>query len=175
MTQNDKKIYLTLYLRNCTSQQLWFLVHMCKMMISSAIFLKFFQNSNFSGFSKFINECEKEIPHLLHMCVILLSMLTICNAFFCILEIDKKKLKKLFKAVMTCTFTLWLLNCFWLLKFKMMITPDAFFIFFWKFWFSGFLRGGIRAKNDPKWQKNLSHSVSQKLYLTAIVVFGTHV
>ena len=44
---------------------LWFLVHMCKMMISPAIFLfyffLFFQNSEFLGFSKFINKCQKEI------------------------------------------------------------------------------------------------------------------
>ena len=54
-----KKI-LTLYIRNCTSW-LWFLVHICKMMISSAIFFSFFQNSDFLGFSKFINKCQKEI------------------------------------------------------------------------------------------------------------------
>ena len=34
------------------------------------------------------------------------------------------------------------------------------------FWFSGLLEGGgKRAKNGPKWQKILSHSVSQELYL----------
>ena len=40
---------------------LWFLVHVCKMMISPAIFFLFFQKSDFSGFSKFINKCQKEI------------------------------------------------------------------------------------------------------------------
>ena len=40
---------------------LWFLLHMCKIMISPAIFFSFFQYSAFSGFSKFINKCQKEI------------------------------------------------------------------------------------------------------------------
>ena len=42
-------------------KRLLFLVHMCKMMISSVIFFSFFQNSDFSGFSNFINKCQKEI------------------------------------------------------------------------------------------------------------------
>ena len=52
-----------------------------------------------------------------------------------------------------------------------MTSPDAFFIFS-KFWFSRLLggwgvgwRGGYRAGNGPNWQKNLSHSASQELYL----------
>ena len=46
-----------------------------------------------------------------------------------------------------------------------MTSPDAFFIF-WKFWFSGLLgRECKRAKNGPKWQIILSHSLSQELYL----------
>ena len=65
MAQNDIKI-----LSNSVSQELyfiwlWLLAHMCKMMISSAIFFFFFffffQNSDFSGFSKFISKCQKEI------------------------------------------------------------------------------------------------------------------
>ena len=61
MAQNDKRI-----LSNSVSQELyfiwlWFLVHMCKMMISPAIFFQFFQNSDFWGFSKFVNKCHKEI------------------------------------------------------------------------------------------------------------------
>ena len=66
IAQNDKKIP-----SNSVSQKLyfiwlWLLVHMCKMVISAAIFFfffffSFFQNSDFSGFSKFINKCQKEI------------------------------------------------------------------------------------------------------------------
>ena len=49
-------------------------------------------------------------------------------------------------------FIIWL--CFLLHNFKMMTSPDAFFILS-KFWFSGLLGGGgKRAKNSPKWQKN---------------------
>ena len=44
----QKKLALTLYLKNDTSYDL-FLIHMCKIMISPAIFL-FFQNSDFLGF-----------------------------------------------------------------------------------------------------------------------------
>ena len=45
-------------------------------------------------------------------------------------------------------------------------SPAAFFIFS-KFCLSGLLGGGgvKRAKNGPKWQKILSHSVSQELHL----------
>ena len=46
-----------------------------------------------------------------------------------------------------------------------MTSPDVFFIFF-KSWFCGLSGGGIKkAKNGPKWQKILSHFVSQELYL----------
>ena len=47
--------------------------------------------------------------------------------------------------------------CFLLHKFKIMIYPDAFFLFS-KFWFSmlvGEGSRGYRAKNCPKWQKKL--------------------
>ena len=54
---------------------LWLLVHMCKLMISPAIFFffsSFFQNYDFSGFSKFINKCQKETlrcaPRSSHVC-----------------------------------------------------------------------------------------------------------
>ena len=41
---------------------LWFLVHMCKILIPPAIFFFFiFSKFWFSGFSKFINKCQKEI------------------------------------------------------------------------------------------------------------------
>ena len=66
MAQNDKW-----NLSHSVSQELyliwlWCLVHMCKMMIFnnitySSFFFSFFQNSDFSGFSKFINKCQKEI------------------------------------------------------------------------------------------------------------------
>ena len=56
--------------------------------------------------------------------------------------------------------------CFFLHKFKMMTSPDIFFIFL-KFWFSSLLGGeGVKkAKHDPKWQKILSNFVSQEPYL----------
>ena len=72
-----KKICLTLYLRNCTSYDCGFW-YTCKMMIFPAIFIfmfffYYFQNPDFSGFSKFITKCQKEIlrcAHLHHMCMI---------------------------------------------------------------------------------------------------------
>ena len=76
MTENDIK-----NLSHSMSQELyfiwlWFLVHMCKVMISPAFFFSFFflfQNSDFSGFSKFINNAKRKfwgVPHLLHTCEI---------------------------------------------------------------------------------------------------------
>ena len=64
-------------------------------------------------------------------------------------------------------------DCVFLLcKFKMMTSPDVFFFLKKKFWFCGLLGGkggggeGVKkAKNSPKWQKILSHFVSQELYL----------
>ena len=52
---------------------LWFLVHMCKRMISPAIFFHFFKILIFQVFqSSSINAKRKfwGVPHLLHMCVI---------------------------------------------------------------------------------------------------------
>ena len=73
MAQNDKKICLTPYLRNCTLYD-WFFVHMCKMMISPAIFFSFSQNCDFLVFQSSSimpkGDSEVYIPHLLHMCVI---------------------------------------------------------------------------------------------------------
>ena len=72
MAQNSNK-----NLSHSGSQELhlmWlcFLVHMCKMMIYPAIFFHFFQNSNFSCLSKFINKCQKVIlryaPPSSHVC-----------------------------------------------------------------------------------------------------------
>ena len=51
---------------------LWFLVHMCKMMISPAIFFHFFKILIFQVFqSSSINAKVKfwGVPHLLHMCM----------------------------------------------------------------------------------------------------------
>ena len=71
MPQNDKtnllhSISRELYL------WLWFLAHMCKMMVSPAMFFSFFQNSDFSTFLKSVNKCQKEIlrcaPPSSHMC-----------------------------------------------------------------------------------------------------------
>ena len=54
---------------------------------------------------------------------------------------------------------------FLLHKFKIMTSPDLCFIFL-KFWFCGLLRRERvkKAKNGPKWQKILSHFISQELY-----------
>ena len=72
--------------------------------------------------------------------------------------------------IMSVTFHIWesihrIIVFFLLHKFKMMTSPDVCFIFS-KFWFPGLLGvGGNRVGNGPKWQKILSHSVSQELYL----------
>ena len=59
-TKWKKKFCLTLCLRNCTSYDCGFW-YSCKIIISSNLVFPFFQNSHFSGFSKFINKCQKEI------------------------------------------------------------------------------------------------------------------
>ena len=71
------------------------------------------------------------------------------------------------------TYIIW--SCFLLHKFKMMTSPDAFFIFS-KFWLSGLL-GGEGVKRAKKWPKVTKNSVSLCILGTAhhmIAVFGTH-
>ena len=62
---------------------------------------------------------------------------------------------------------------FLLQKFKMMTSLDVFSIFF-KFRFCELLpgRGVKKAKNGPKWQKNMPHFVSQELYLIWLWFLG---
>ena len=60
MAQNDKKICLTPYPRNCTSYDGGFWCAYLKCWYLQQIF-SFFEKSNFSGFSKFINKCQKGI------------------------------------------------------------------------------------------------------------------
>ena len=66
LSKMTKQICLTLYLRNCTSYDCgfwhtcvkwWYLQHFF-------FFFSFFHNSDFSGFSKFINKDQKEIMRL---------------------------------------------------------------------------------------------------------------
>ena len=59
MAQNDKKFCLTLYLRNCTSYDCGFWYRCVKWWYLQQIF-SFSQKSDFLGFSKFINKCQKE-------------------------------------------------------------------------------------------------------------------
>ena len=60
MVQNDIKFCLTLYLSNCTSYECVFWYTCVKWWYLQQSFL-FFQKSDFSGFSKFISEWQKEI------------------------------------------------------------------------------------------------------------------
>ena len=73
-----RKICLSPYFRNCTSYDCGFWYTCVKWWYLQQHFFSFFQNSDFSGFSKFINKCEKEIlrcvPPSLH----------VCDFFFCI-------------------------------------------------------------------------------------------
>ena len=55
-----KKNCLTPYLRNCTSYDCGFW-YTCVKWWYLQQFFSFFQKSDFSGFSKFINKCQKEI------------------------------------------------------------------------------------------------------------------
>ena len=59
MAQNDKKFCLTLYFRNCTWYDCVF-SYTCVKWWYLKQFFKFFQKSDFSSFSKFINEWQKE-------------------------------------------------------------------------------------------------------------------
>ena len=68
-----KKFCLTPYLRNSTSYDCGFWYTCVKWCYLQQLFcFHFFQNSDFSGFSKFINECQKEIlscaPPSSHLC-----------------------------------------------------------------------------------------------------------
>ena len=65
------------------------------------------------------------------------------------------------------------------MMYERVISLDIASIFFSKFWFSGLLerrRGGKRAKNGPKWQKNLSITlhISGTIH-HMIVILGTYV
>ena len=59
MAQNDIKFCLTLYLSNCTSYECVFWYTCVKWYLQQSFL--FFQKSDFSGFSKFISEWQKEI------------------------------------------------------------------------------------------------------------------
>ena len=71
---------------------LWFFVHMCKMMVSPAVFFIFsIFKIDFSGFSKFINKCQKEIlrcaPPSSHVCHFISfqppsSALSLCTSYW---------------------------------------------------------------------------------------------
>ena len=67
-----KKNCLTPYLRNCTSYDCGFWYTCVKWWYLQQHLFSFFQNSDFSGFSKFINKCQKEIlrcaPPSSHVC-----------------------------------------------------------------------------------------------------------
>ena len=60
MAQNDKTFRLTSYLKNCTSYDCGFWYTCVKWWYLQQTF-SFFQKSGFSGFSKFINKCQKKI------------------------------------------------------------------------------------------------------------------
>ena len=67
----QKKLCLTPYLRNYTSYDRGFR-YTCVKLRYPQQFFSIFQNSDFSGFSKFINKCQKEIlrcaPPSSHVC-----------------------------------------------------------------------------------------------------------
>ena len=77
MAQNDKKSCLTLYLTDHTSYDCGFW-YTCVKWWYLQQFFSLFQKSNLSGFSKFINKCQKEIlrcvPPSSHVCVFLVKM-----------------------------------------------------------------------------------------------------
>ena len=82
MTQNDKKFCLTSYLSNCTSYECDFW-YTCVKWWYLQQFVSFCQNSDFSGFSKFINKCQKEILRFAspqHVC----DFLFICHKCKCV-------------------------------------------------------------------------------------------
>ena len=68
--QNDKKLCLTSYLRNCTSYDCHFWYTWVKWYLQQIF--PFFLKSDFSGFSKFINKRQKGIlrcaPPFSHVC-----------------------------------------------------------------------------------------------------------
>ena len=59
MTQNEKKFCLAWYFKNCTPSDYGFWYTCVKWYLQQTF--SFFQKSVFSGFSKFINKCQKEI------------------------------------------------------------------------------------------------------------------
>ena len=102
MAQNNKKFCLTLDLRNCTSYDCGFW-YTCVKWYLQQIF-SFFQKSDFSGFSKFINKCQKEIlrcaPPSSHVCDFFVKLWLILSQ----LELSRTELPK-------CTPNILMENC----------------------------------------------------------------
>ena len=103
MAQNDKKFCLTLYLRNCTSYDCGFW-YTCVKWWYLQQFFSFFQKSDFSGFSKFINKCQKIIlrcaPPSSHVCDFFVKLWLILSQ----LELSRTELPK-------CTPNILMENC----------------------------------------------------------------
>ena len=103
MAKNDKKFCLTLYLRNCTSYDCGFWYTCVKWWYLQQIF-SFFQKPDFSGFSKFINKCQKEIlrcaPPSSHVCDFFVKLWLILSQ----LELSRTELPK-------CTPNILMENC----------------------------------------------------------------
>ena len=138
MAQNyKKKIVLYSISREAYIKWLWFLVHMCKMMISPDaffIFLKFW----FSWLLLGVGVGGVKWQKMAH---------------------DDKKLC-LSHSISQGMYVIWL--CFLVHLCKMIYL--AIFFHFSKFWFFGFLGGGVKGKKWPIITNfSLSHSVSQEL------------
>ena len=97
LSKMTKQICLTLHLRNCTSYDCGFWYTCVKWWYLQQHLFSFFQNSDFSGFSKFINKCRKEIlrfappsSHVCHFFLYLYSTLSeISYAILCCLPTGK--------------------------------------------------------------------------------------
>ena len=149
-------------------------------MISPAIFFHFFQHSDFSGFSNFINKCQKEIlrcaPPSSRVCdFIHFFRILICGV---VIEVKGQKIVQNYKKFCpSCSISqephIWL--SFMVHICKMIISLGVFLVGFQNFDFLG-CQEGWKGKKMPKMTNFLSVTsyISGTIY-HMIFIYGTHV
>ena len=150
-------------------------------MISPAIFFHFFQHSDFSGFSNFINKCQKEIlrcaPPSSRVCdFIHFFRILICGV---VIEVKGQKIVQNYKKFCpSCSISqephiIWL--SFMVHICKMIISLGVFLLGFQNFDFLG-CQEGWKGKKMPKMTNFLSVTsyISGTIY-HMIFIYGTHV
>ena len=145
-------------------------------MISPAIFFHFFQHSDFSGFSNFINKCQKEIlrcaPPSSRVCdFIHFFRILICGV---VIEVKGQKIVQNYKKFCpSCSISqephiIWLSFMVHICK---MNISGCFSCRFSKFWFSG-LSGGVKGQKNAQ---NDKFFVCHILYFRNYISYDLHI